>query len=90
MVEEKTRPSANKEDSLTEVKDLILYNDDVNTVDFVIESLVEVCKLASDQAEQCTLIVHYRGYCAVKSGYVSELKPMVNALSERGLTAELK
>ena len=68
-------------------RDLVLYNDDVNTFDFVIEALVEVCKHDLLQAEQCTFIVHYNGKCAVKSGSFSSLKPMREALCERGLSA---
>ena len=47
---------------------LVLYNDDVNTFDFVIESLIEVCKHTLEQAEQCTMLVHYKGKCTVKTG----------------------
>ena len=47
---------------------LVLYNDDVNTFDFVIESLITVCKLTLEQSEQCTMLVHYKGKCTVKTG----------------------
>lgn len=66
---------------------LTLYNDDVNTFEFVIESLVEICKHDLIQAEQCTYIVHYNGKCAVKSGSYSSLHPMRVALCDRGLSA---
>src|ERR1051326_5896669 len=77
------------EDSVKEarVRDLILYNDDVNTFDYVIECLVDICKHDALQAEQCTYIVHYTGKCAVKSGSYSVLNPMREALCERGLSA---
>jgi ATP-dependent Clp protease adaptor protein ClpS len=68
---------------------LILYNDDVNTFDFVIKSLVEVCKLDSLQAEQCSLLVHYKGKADVKKGSYNTLLPMKEALIDRGLTAEI-
>jgi len=68
-------------------RDLVLYNDDVNTFDFVIESLVDICKHDLMQAEQCTYIVHYNGKCSVKSGTYSSLQPMREALCERGLSA---
>ena len=72
------------------VRDLILYNDDVNTFDYVIECLVEVCKHDLLQAEQCTYIVHYTGKCTVKSGSYNKLNPMREALCERGLSAVIE
>ena len=68
---------------------LILYDDDFNTFDFVIESLVKVCKHDLVQAEQCTYIVHYKGKCSVKRGDREILRSMRTALSDRGLTAEV-
>ena len=68
-------------------RDLVLYNDDVNTFDFVIESLVDICKHDLMQAEQCTYIVHYNGKCAVKNGTYEILNPMRIALCDRGLSA---
>ncbi|MFN9391868.1 MAG: ATP-dependent Clp protease adaptor ClpS, partial [Flavobacteriales bacterium] len=65
------------EDLLTaEEHQLILFNDDVNTFDFVIESLVSICRHDPLQAEQCALIVHYKGKCAVKNGTFDDLEPM--------------
>lgn len=69
------------------VRDLVLYNDDVNTFDFVIEALIEVCAHDTVQAEQCTYIVHYNGKCTVKNGPYTKLKPMRDALVDRGLSA---
>lgn len=69
---------------------LVLYNDDVNTFDFVIESLMEVCKHERLQAEQCTLLVHYTGKCAVKEGSFSVLRPMCEALLDRGLSSVIE
>jgi len=80
-------------DNLTEevkVRDLVVYNDDYNTFDFVIESLVEVCKHDLLQAEQCTYIVHYNGKCIVKNGSYDDLNPMRIALCDRGLSAVVK
>ncbi|HNP49739.1 MAG TPA: ATP-dependent Clp protease adaptor ClpS [Bacteroidia bacterium] len=71
-------------------RDLVLFNDDVNTFDFVIEALIEVCNHDSLQAEQCTYIVHYNGKCVVKSGSYSDLNPMREALCDRGLSAVIK
>jgi ATP-dependent Clp protease adaptor protein ClpS len=69
---------------------LIVYNDDFNTFDFVIESLIKVCKHDAVQAEQCTFLIHYKGKCSVKRGSYEELEPMCTALLERGLTAEIE
>lgn len=69
---------------------LVVYNDDVNTFDFVIESLVKVCKHERVQAEQCTFIIHYNGKCSVKVGSYKDLKPMCIALQDRGLSAVIE
>jgi ATP-dependent Clp protease adaptor protein ClpS len=68
---------------------IILYNDDVNTFEFVITSLIKVCKHDALQAEQCTYLVHYKGRCSVKKGTYEDLEPMCTALLDRGLTAEI-
>lgn len=72
------------------VKALILYNDDVNTFDFVTESLIKVCNHDSLQAEQCTYLVHYTGKCVVKNGSFKKLKPVCEALLDRGLSAKIE
>lgn len=72
------------------LQNIILYNDDVNTFDFVIDSLIEVCNHDVIQAEQCTYIVHYVGKCAVKRGTYKKLRPICEALLERGLTATIE
>ena len=69
---------------------LILHNDEVNTFDFVIESLIEVCEHTSEQAEQCTYLVHYKGKCDVKAGSFSSLRPFRRALVDRGLQATIE
>lgn len=71
-------------------KKLILYNDDVNTFDFVIETLVKVCNHEVIQAEQCAVIVHFKGKCIVKQGSFSKLEPLCTALLDRGLTANIE
>ncbi len=68
---------------------IVLHNDDVNTFDWVIESLVDVCKHSPIQAEQCAFIVHYKGKCDVKTGSWDELEPQCSELLNRGLSAEL-
>jgi ATP-dependent Clp protease adaptor protein ClpS len=70
-------------------KNLILYNDEVNDFNFVIESLIEVCNHDNVQAEQCTYLTHYNGKCDVKTGAYQELKVMKDGLTERGLQAEI-
>jgi ATP-dependent Clp protease adaptor protein ClpS len=69
--------------------EIVLYNDEVNTFDHVIETLIRVCKHTPEQAEQCSLIVHYNGKCTVKTGEISELKPQCTQLLEAGLSAEI-
>ncbi len=70
-------------------KSLVLHNDDVNTFEFVIESLIEVCKHTTEQAEQCTYLIHYKGKCDVKKGPFDFLRPMRHELVERGLNATI-
>ncbi len=76
-------------DQTDDVYKLVLHNDDVNTFDFVIECLIEICKHTPEQAEQCTLLVHYKGKCTVKTGGMDLLKPMHQKLLSRGLTSEI-
>lgn len=78
------------EEKIVADKQIILYNDDFNTFDFVIESLIKVCKHDSVQAEQCTYLVHYKGKCSVKKGSYEVLEPICTALLERNLTAEIE
>ena len=78
------------EEVLVDEQKIVLFNDDVNTFDFVIESLVDVCGHDFIQAEQCTILVHYKGKCEVKKGDLSVLEPMCTALLDRGLSAEIQ
>jgi ATP-dependent Clp protease adaptor protein ClpS len=73
-----------------EGKQLVVYNDDFNTFEHVIDSLIKVCKHDPIQAEQCTFLIHYKGKCAVKKGSFEQLEPMCTALLERGITAEIE
>ncbi|MCX6270391.1 MAG: ATP-dependent Clp protease adaptor ClpS [Bacteroidetes bacterium] len=86
MVKEKTEQRTKDKEAISEGKDIILFNDDVNSFDFVIETLIEVCEHDLLQAEQCTLIAHYKGKCAVKSGTLTELKPPSDEMTRRGLS----
>jgi ATP-dependent Clp protease adaptor protein ClpS len=69
--------------------EIVLYNDDVNTFDYVIDTLIRVCKHSDLQAEQCAILVHYKGQCTVKTGSFDELKPQCTQLLEAGLSAEI-
>lgn len=69
---------------------LIVHNDDVNTFDWVIVSLMEICKHTSIQAEQCSLIIHHKGKCCVKNGELSKLRPMKEGLTDRGIQATIE
>ncbi|MFN4284875.1 MAG: ATP-dependent Clp protease adaptor ClpS [Lacibacter sp.] len=83
----------NETDVLTDVEDpcsLIVWNDDVNTFDWVIETLMEVCGHTHEQAEQCAWIIHTKGKYAVKNGTYDELKPMCDAITERGIGATVE
>ncbi len=68
---------------------LIVWNDDHNSFEDVIEALITVCQHNLQQAEQCTLIIHNNGKCAVKDGDYDKLKPMKEAITERGIKATI-
>jgi len=69
---------------------LIVWNDNVNTFDWVIETLIEICGHTEEQAEQCALIIHSKGQYAVKEGAFEQLKPMREAITERGIGATVE
>lgn len=89
LAKEKQQESFDVAAQEAEKHEILLFNDDVNTFDFVIDSLIEVCDHSPEQAEQCTYLVHYKGKCAVKTGEYEELKPRCTQLLERGLSAEI-
>lgn len=89
LTKEKTRESFEVAEQEVEQHEIVLFNDDVHTFDFVIDSLIEVCDHTLEQAEQCTILVHYKGKCAVKSGEYEELKPRCTRLLQKGLSAEI-
>jgi ATP-dependent Clp protease adaptor protein ClpS len=76
-------------DTILEDHSIVLFNDDVNTFNHVINSLVKYCKHSAVQAEQCAHIVHYNGKCQVKKGNIFKLKPICSALLDKGLSAEI-
>ena len=69
---------------------LIVWNDEVNTFEWVIETLMEICKHSYEQAEQCAYIIHYKGKYSVKQGPYDDLKPMCDAITERGIGATVE
>jgi len=69
--------------------EIVVYNDDVNTFDHVIDTLERVCDHTAEQAEQCAILIHYKGKCTVKTGSFDELKPKCTQLLEAGLSAEI-
>ena len=69
---------------------LIVWNDEVNTFDWVIRTLIEVCEHSEEQAEQCALLIHTKGKCQVKSGSKTKLQPMKEALTDAGLSAVIE
>jgi ATP-dependent Clp protease adaptor protein ClpS len=84
-----------EEDTMVEEVDvntsrLILWNDDVNTFDWVIDALIDVCKHTHEQAEQCSYIIHHKGKYAVKHGSIERLKPMKDAITDRGINATIE
>lgn len=90
MVKEKINPNNEAQDLLSGIKDLVVHNDDFNTFDFVIQTLMEVCGHEPEQAEQCTLIIHFNGKCVVRSGDYTLLKPMYREILNRGITATIE
>lgn len=73
----------------SEMLDLVVFNDDVNTFEHVINTLIKICGHSPEQAEQCTWIIHYKGKCAVKKGSFEELKPMRQSVCDHGISAEI-
>jgi len=86
---EKTRKSTATVESTALQNEIIVFNDDVNTFDHVIETLIRVCSHQAEQAEQCALIIHYKGKCTVKTGELKELVPQCTQLLDAGLSAEI-
>lgn len=79
-------------DTLTDeghLNEIVLFNDDVNTFDHVIQALVDICQHTYEQAEQCALLVHYKGKCTVKTGIYEALESQCKKLLNSGLSAEI-
>lgn len=86
---EKTQQQTSVLEAVDINNEIVLYNDDVNTFDHVIDTLIHVCDHTAEQAEQCAILVHYKGKCTVKTGSFDELKPQCSQLLEAGLSAEI-
>ncbi len=78
-----------EEVEITDVKDLVVFNDDFNTFDHVINTLIRVCKHTPEQAEQCTLLIHFKGKCTVRTGSYDQLNPMREAICDVGIDAKI-
>ena len=89
MKKQQLRPSDSTSESISTGMELVLFNDDVNSFDYIIDSLIEVCDHEPDQAEQCAMVAHFKGKCGIKSGTFSELAPMNNELNSRGISTVL-
>ena len=73
----------------TDLRDLVVFNENINTFEHVIATLIRVCQHSPEQAEQCTWIIHHKGKCTVKSGQFEELQPMKQAICEVGIDAKI-
>lgn len=89
-LKEKKLPIIEIDEKESEIKTLILFNDDVNSFDYVIETLIDVCEHDHLQAENCAWVAHYRGKCAVKKGPLDDIKPRYEEMTNRRLTVEIK
>jgi len=89
MTKEKTKEEFDVVEKEVVQHEIILFNDDVHSFDYVINSLMDICEHSLEQAEQCTYLVHYKGKCAVKTGEFEKLKPRCSRLLEVGLSAEI-
>ena len=88
-IQEDVLEQVSVKDKLASNHEIVLFNDDYNTFDHVITTLVNTCDHTPLQAEQCSLIVHYNGKCTVKTGKINDLKPRCLKLLDAGLTAEI-
>lgn len=87
---EKVKEKISVDELLNHNHEIVLFNDDVNTFDHVIETLIRVCDHEPLQAEQCAILVHYTGKCTVKTGSYDKLEPQCTALLDAGLSAEIQ
>lgn len=90
LTKEKEQFDTDVLEELDKMFSLVVWNDEVNTFEWVIETLVEVCGHSEEQAEQCAMIIHTRGKYGVKHGSYDELKPQCDAITERGIGATVE
>ncbi|ARV09090.1 Clp protease ClpS [Winogradskyella sp. PC-19] len=88
--QEKVKEQLLIEEEVVKQNEIVLFNDDVNTFDHVIDTLIYACDHEPLQAEQCAMLVHYKGKCAVKTGSYDDLKPRCSKLLQAGLSAEIQ
>ena len=93
-IKTESRPVSDIETDVMTISDnpcsLVVWNDEVNTFEWVIETLVEICHHSQEQAEQCAYFIHFQGKYAVKQGSYDELKPMCDAITDRGIGATVE
>ena len=89
MTKEKLSEELLLQEAVVKQNEIVLFNDDVNTFDHVIDTLIYACDHTPEQAEQCSIIVHYKGKCTVKTGSYEDLKPRCSKLLQAGLSAEI-
>ena len=87
--QEKVKEELLTVEEVAKQNEIVLFNDDVNTFDHVINTLIYACDHTPEQAEQCSILVHYKGKCTVKTGFYDDLKPRCSKLLEAGLSAEI-
>ena len=88
-VKEKGQEALLLKEEVNKQNEIVLFNDDVNTFDHVIDTLIYACDHVPEQAEQCALLVHYKGKCTVKTGTYDDLEPRCSKLLQAGLSAEI-
>ena len=86
----KEKIKSESKEKLEDIYSIILYNDDVNSFDHVINCLIKYCKHSPEKAEQCSLVVHFNGKCNVKSGSFEELENVLLSLIDSGLSAKIE
>lgn len=87
--QEKTQVKTKTKTQEVAENEIVVFNDDYNTFDHVIETLIATCDHSPTQAEQCTIIIHYKGKCSVKSGSYEDLKPRCLEILNAGISAEI-
>jgi ATP-dependent Clp protease adaptor protein ClpS len=90
LVKENPSIFADTVEELIDVQYLVVYNDNVNTFDWVIISLMEICGHSEEQAEQLSLLIHFKGKAIVKEDCYEKLSPMKTGLTDRGINASIE